>query len=200
MSSAYRCSNCQTLVADGEGHRCPTSSPDIVARLQLSASQRAAMLTIVAEPALGGGIVEDLIPAMRTLAANTGARVKVVTNDTQFWAYPWDTDAELVDAVARLYPRSAIVATHIQRSVPRMPSVSTPPANCLPVGARVTWTRFRDDLTPYEAVGEVIIADRVGVIVREDETGECDSMVHGHARRVTTPEVGAAAPAGAERG
>lgn len=55
-------------------------------------------------------------------------------------------------------------------------------------------------MSHYDAVGEVIVSDRVGVIAREDTTGECDAMVHGHARRVTTPEGGTAAPTGGERG
>src|SRR3954453_4098040 len=131
---------------------------DIIAKLQLSAApNRVAMLTIVAEPALGGGIVEDLLPAMRTLAANTGARIKVVTNDTQFWAYPWDTDADLVSAFDRLYPTSAIVASHIRQPVPHPPALA-PDANSMRVGTRVTWLRFRDDLTSYHAVGEVILS------------------------------------------
>lgn len=92
---------------------------DTVTRL---AQANPLVLTIKAEAPLGCGIREDVMPAMREMAVRTGARIEVEANDTKFWAYPWDSLADLQDAVDRLYPESRIVAAHLVRPVPRVPT------------------------------------------------------------------------------
>jgi len=50
------------------------------------------------------------------------------------------------------------------------------------VGDRVTWLRFRDDLSAYHATGTVRCVATSCIAVEEDGTGLVDTMSHGHAR------------------